>query len=224
MSTLGNVVWQDTFDDSTSLDNYEIVNGDLSSDGVLTSLGCENACDYGPAYFYRNSIASTGTWSFDFNLTSSLFFYFVGIGKVSGHALFPKHGYNLNIRPSLKLFTLDFVTTTVTTLDTFESDDSVIGWMHIDITRNDDGEISIYLDGTSIIETIQTDLTSSEHINIQLTKNSQLDNLVYSNTVDTPTEKSEDDDSPIPLNYVLTGLIFAVFIISITRSQKIRDI
>ncbi|MCE7737270.1 MAG: hypothetical protein GPJ54_20445 [Candidatus Heimdallarchaeota archaeon] len=208
----GNTVWQDTFDDSNSLDNYEIVNGELRSDGVLTSLGCDSVdCVVGSAAFYRNSLGSTGTWSFDFNLTSNFNIYFIGIGKVSGHALFPKEGYNLIIRPSLKLVVLDYVTSPITNLASYESNISLVGWMHIDITRDESGNIIVYLDGNAIIETTQKDLTNSEHINIQLSKDSQLDNLIYSNSVDLPTEKSNNDDSPIMMNIILSALILVVF-------------
>lgn len=209
----GNIVWQDTFDDSSSLENYEIVNGELRSDGVLTSLGCDNAdCVFGSTYFYRNSSGVTGAWSFDFNLTSSLNFFFIGVGKVSGHALFPKQGYNLVIRPSQKSFTLDYISSSISTLDSYTSDKSLVGWMHVDITRDEAGEIIVYLNGDSIIETIQADLTSSEHINIQLTKDSQLDNLIYSNTADLPSEKSDEEESPVMIIYVSSSYVILIFL------------
>jgi len=206
----GNTVWQDTFEDSTSLNNYEIVNGELRSDGVLTSLGCDNIdCIFGSTYFFRNSLGTTGAWSFDFNITSSLNFFFIGIGKVSGHALFPKQGYNLIIRPSQKSFTLDYVSSSIFNLDSYTTDESLVGWMHIDITRDEAGEIIVYLGGNSIIETKQADLTSSQHINIQLTKGSQIDNLAYRNSLDLPSEKS---DSPIMVITASSSYVLLIFL------------
>ncbi|MHA2028815.1 MAG: hypothetical protein ACW99A_06765 [Candidatus Kariarchaeaceae archaeon] len=219
ISAHGDVNWQETFDDDVnSLDNFDIVMGNFSSDGKLKTESCipMPGCT-AVNIMFRDSTASNGSWSFDFNINGDLFFYFVGLGKstgIVGGGLYPNEGYRLGIILNDKRVNLDYISDTSMTVGSYLSPTDYSGWMQMNITRDPSGKFEIFLDGNSIINGTQIALTTSEHINIQMGANSQLDNLTYTELHwPDPLKEDADEGNILSDNYDLFAIPVALVLI-----------
>ena len=99
------LVWEDTFDDASSLNNWWISHGNFTvQDGFLNgSSDCwtETGYPYCLNSMWKNHTAVTGTWSLDVNFDDStrfLFFYFMGLEITPDTCgCHPEYGYILII-------------------------------------------------------------------------------------------------------------------------------
>jgi len=91
------------------------------------------------------------------------------------------------------------------------------GWLHFDITRSENGRMKVFLNGSTILDYTDSNHTSSETINIQVTPGVRLDNIKYSNSIDVTSNESIAYNIEIGL---ILGSI-AVVSIYIIRKKKI---
>ena len=91
------------------------------------------------------------------------------------------------------------------------------GWLHFDITRSENGRMKVFLNGSTILDYADSNHTSSETINIQVTPGVRLDNIKYSNSIDVTSNESIAYNIEIGL---ILGSI-AVVSIYIIRKKKI---
>jgi hypothetical protein len=219
------IAWEDTFDTENSLQDWEISHGNYSVDeaeGVLVgSVDCyyDSGFDWCANYLWRDSTASTGTWSFDILLPENFaffFFYYVGISAIAD-GRHPDAGYTFIMNPSEIKINYRYSSSNRGNLDTYVLTDSVDGWQHFDITRNETGHIWVLLNGTKILNALDQFHTSSESINIQAEPRTRLDNITYSPLDPNPTSTQE-----ISPSWTLMVVIMSITALQITQKKK-RD-
>jgi hypothetical protein len=207
--------WEDTFDTIDSLDDWEVSHGNYTVDeaqGVLVgSADCylEPGPNWCANYLWRNSTASTGTWSFDIILPETFLFfiyYYVGISSTAD-GRHPTSGYSLLIFPSEIWIGSDNGT-----LDSYTLVDSLDGWQHFDIIRTETGHIQAFLNGTNILNGINTVHTFSEKINIQVEPETKLDNIIYSPeaSISTTTTTASTNFSSVVILLGSSGILVYV--------------
>ncbi len=240
------VVWSEDFDDgdmegwTVTQGNFTVVNGYLESvvneeyKGVFAGGGSE--------YFllsccFTQSNVAVGTWSFDvyFDCASELPELAVefmtkkqtrwGLGMPLGAEAHGKTygiyaGYNipgsyeLYTAPSFPVAEQIKLYSTVQGLKRKE-------WHHIDITRDEEGQIRVYINGVLGIDTIDTRVTESYYFGIMLEYcfrgKSYIDNIVVSNTIDVQPSEADTQKSgsipSFPIESVIAGLIVVSIII-----------
>jgi hypothetical protein len=79
----------------------------------------------------------------------------------------------------------------------------ISSWQHIDVTRNVEGRTCVYLNGTLVIDVVDHVVRKSWFFLLDLYRESAIDNIVVSNTVDI--------EPPSPPLYMQTWFIATVF-------------
>ncbi|MCG3218728.1 MAG: hypothetical protein KAR35_06960, partial [Candidatus Heimdallarchaeota archaeon] len=203
----GLIHWEDDFttdSDEWTFDSYdtETSNNPITSDfqitdGVLKAPDVEESGEMNAAY--HASTISTGNWSYDWYVPEDEIVY------DSFNFMFTDHSTDMNFtgfterqlnltgygivfdaeRPQIRLFKWLVLSDTVTTnyanlasVNSFSSE-PIAGLHHIDITRNADGVIQVYLDKELKIKTADTTHSTSEYFYWGSFKgDSYIDNLV----------------------------------------------
>jgi hypothetical protein len=211
------VVWSDDFEDE-DVSDWQIfgVNHTANPD-VLLSGSCSAAGGVlrpnGPEWNYAgyNSSVAYGTWSFDVDVQDvgvvgnhhfSVAFIseqfnddwlsFARLGEVYA-LIFYTNAYDDSGLISLGMGSHDPPTTNI--LGSW-STDNLIGWRHIDITREESGQFYVYVDGVLRIDGIDTVHTTSERFYFLCCQNPGLDDVSVSNTIDFDAAPPKWDESP----------------------------
>jgi len=197
------VVWSDDFDDG-DYDGWEIQRGNWSAENGFLRVSK-------PGSIYHPSTTSVGTWSFDVYVTPvgdyHIFFLFMADSPV----LYPPAG--LMDFNGYTLLIYAFPDGRSSTLDLYSSSGSWIGtrelleiydvgwdlshrWHHIDITRDNEGRICVYLNGELVIDLVDRSSNSSSYVQFLSESDPAFDNIVVKDYVDPPQiqEWSEDFD------------------------------
>ena len=176
--------WVDSFDSNDSLNDWTIDVGNFSvikNEGVLVASDCYSESGFCLSSLWRNSTATTGTWSFDLRLSESHTFfmlYFVGHLVFTTH---PASGYSVHVNKDkiLNLWYRD--SNTNVKIDTYTADNETLNnWMHFDVKRNSTGYMEVYLNYIKIMTGQNTLVTESENINFQMDDGAKIDNVSYS--------------------------------------------
>ncbi len=199
-------------------------------DGTLRATGA-------PAYASHNSDVAAGTWSFDMEHlpwsestrpSGQLGLYmFNSIFYFMGNAIedFPRSSYCLvagysvtdddwepvySIRKSLG------VGGDIGAWPLLGSwDGQELGWQHFDITRTAEGRISVFHNGTLVVQVVDTDINSSEYFIFLSYDDRALDNVVVSDTI--------DHHSGLPLYLLALGVGATSVFLSIPLWMKKRN-
>ena len=196
-------VWSDNFDDEDISDwdlfmfNYSVEpntrhpGGSSAEGGVLRLLGDRWN------FAGHNSSVAFGTWSFDIDIQdprNEIHFYVHFIcevvdddwlfrGTIGGCVSlgFYTHEYDPH---EIWLLRSDFEDEGRLFLDTSYTNDSIIGWRNVIITRELSGQYYVYLDGTLILKGKDLLVATSERFYIMSKANPAIDNVSVSNTID----------------------------------------
>jgi len=187
------VVWSDNFDDG-NYDGWYVLNGTFSAiDHTLKPVLGDNK--YLIAHL---STVTNGTWSFD---------------ELVGEGIAVWLTYD-NVEYGLVVVTFIATDGTHLRLDSVSSqgadmsrgyifNSGIASWQHIDVTRNLDGRICIYLNGTLVIDVVDHVVRKSWFFMLDAYRDDAIDNIVVSNTVDI--------EPPSPPFYMQTWFIATVF-------------
>jgi hypothetical protein len=178
-------VWSDNFDDG-NYDGWTVLNGTFTAqDHTLRSIG-------GGGLIIHPSSVTTGTWSFDIMGVND-----TDVGFMSTYplplngmtcldtGLYHSRGITLEVNAAIK--------GTWTTIGIFYPSVSVTRWQHINITRDSDGRICVYHNGTLVIDAVSTLVTKSDYFWVCFSLTSgftigntegAIDNIVVSDTID----------------------------------------
>jgi hypothetical protein len=213
LSVRTTVDWQETFDTIDSLKDWEVTHGNFTvENGVLIgAVACYNHPTTCLNHLWRNSTAVTGTWSFEIFHPESLswgsILYYTGIGLDSGGS-HPETGYTLIMLRSEIKINYRYSGTNRGTIDSYTLEDGINSWMHFVLTRDETGQIDVYLNSTKILEGTHTGITTSEKINFQIEPYTLLDNITYSSSIDPPVSP---ESSP-SWTLLLSGGSFIAFL------------
>ena len=215
--------WIDTFDSADSLKDWRVPYGNYTVDEnehVLVASNCYETNGFCLSSLWRNSTASTGTWSFDLRIVDNHSFfilYFLGISATSD-GLHPESGYAFHI-DKYKVFHLRYRQYGLNPIiNSYTPSNETKDWMHFDITRNSTGYMEIFLNYSSIITGQDNRYNSSENINFQLDNGAKLDNVSYktamiittATTTTTTTTSNSSNNSP---GFVSTEIIFSFMVV-----------
>jgi hypothetical protein len=220
------VVWSDDFDDG-DYDNWAVQTGTWGAEEKYltnTKLGS----------IYHPSSISVGTWSFDtyaYPVPSWDFSFFFMIDKplhypIQGSTEFYAYFISIYVFDDGSTSTIDLrrtaglVSGTMETLVEYEvGRDLSHKWIHVDITRESDGRIKVYLNKELVIDYVDTLITESNYFLFLSEPGPAIDNIVVKDVVETPEtyEWSEDftdgnlDDWEIRGNWSATYKYAQVF-------------
>jgi hypothetical protein len=195
-------VWSDDFDDG-NYDGWTVQEGEFSATNHVLEI--TNTEEYN--LIYHESTTVVGTWSFDMRVGESTWmntFAFMAsniwLGNFGGEEFwFFEDGYYLTFGRDPTRFTfakfqdgtgLDWATSYA-----YIPLAGASGWQHIDITRNNAGEMNIFINGTLRIEVNDTDISTSDFVcfcgrGVE-GYNIAIDNVTVSDSIDiTPTTTS----------------------------------
>ena len=209
--------WIDTFDSADSLKDWRVPYGNYTVDEnehVLVASNCYETNGFCLSSLWRNSTASTGTWSFDLRILDNHSFfilYFLGISATSD-GLHPNTGYAFHI-DRYKIFHLRYRQYgSNPIISSYTPSNETKNWMHFDITRNSTGYMEIFLNHSSIITGSDNRFTSSENINFQLDNGAKLDNVSYTTTKITTTTTTSNSSRNSP-GFESPEIIFSFMVV-----------
>ena len=128
---------------------------------------------------YRSSNVAIGTWSFD------AYFTVFGGGEVDFMLTMENYGFELEMPAANMLQLYRMAGEDQVRLIQYFFPRSLSGWQHFDITRDLDGRLCIYHNGTLVIDTVDTTVSESQFFVYITSRFGQaIDNIVVSNTVD----------------------------------------
>ncbi|MHA2252929.1 MAG: hypothetical protein ACXAD7_21380 [Candidatus Kariarchaeaceae archaeon] len=218
------IIWSENFDEENSLDDWDITYGNWSIQKKTllldncTFIQSRQDCI---SSIWHAQTRVTGTWSFDIlpsiGNAFGVIIWFIGNGETSYlEGFHPHEGYAVHFFANGEIG-LDFGAdgSFQYSIDTHISDQPLLGWQHIDITRDTEGEIIVYLNGTEILDGKHTTITSSENINIRSEIDVQLDNFGISDLNEVQTE-----ESPMIFSYGLMLLMISIIYSKIIKPKK----
>jgi len=197
ISQPSSVVWSDDFENVTKtlsewtidgiyIDGYEYIPNVTVSDGLLYSNLYFNGT--GINLLTHNSTTATGTWSVDVFPGEDFVYvmiFFMSPYWSSDYMGSPL-GYTVIIDPSqtiLGYWDSDPAGNLLMTLDS-ASISMTTGWYHIDITRQSDDMMYVYIDGVLWLQGEDSTHHSSEHFRLKTYGQTIFDNVTVSDTVD----------------------------------------
>ncbi len=198
---LSSEVWSDDFENETMTFNqwifggYNLTHGGECPANVSVTDGMLYATGPIINYMFHNSTTTTGTWSLDVFLEYD--FSHTLISFTSNYYNNPEiiggpHGYVVYLYPDGAIihFTLaywipDLAGSILDEIDTY-SFNRTSGWIHIDITRQPDSNMYVYLNGTLRLQGMDTRWSTSEYFALETHTDSYFifDNVTVSDTVD----------------------------------------
>jgi hypothetical protein len=165
------IVWSDNFSDGT-YNGWTVLNGTFFVEDGLLKTGPGNL----DVITYPSYGPSTGTWSFDLWATGWTVVYLVGNSQQDLIILFTEQNYYVQ--------SINAVTGTYSSSEEFPGKASA--WQHLNITRDQDGRICVYDNGTLVVDHVDaTFVPSSEFFDLSCRGGqAAIDNIVVSDTVD----------------------------------------
>ena len=231
-------VWSDDFDDG-NLNGWQILTGGFDvSDGYAN--GSES--DYNPMYHYHNffntmnrsSTVVVGTWSFDLFPPPNLYYsmwnvvrirpgvHFISAGNYSAFTEPSHSGYALKMdngeNPVFRL--MKIINCSDYLLAFYVTEKGYNEWFHIDITRNDDSELNVWIDGEHAMRFTDTDYSESTNLIVDVIQYMCIDNVTVSDTIDltppsTETTTTTTDETTTADSTTEAGLPFELLAIGV---------
>ncbi|MHA1613298.1 MAG: hypothetical protein ACTSYJ_00465 [Candidatus Thorarchaeota archaeon] len=196
------VVWSDDFENGTkTLSEWAV--DDIYIDGetpITTNVTISNGLLYSSSYpntsgmniLTHNSTTATGTWSVDVFLGESgndhVIIVFMSPDWPDGYMLVPYQGYVLTIENGYGHYTLgywepDMAGAIIIGIDTAPLP-AFSGWRHIDITRQPDDMMYVYIDGVLSLQGEDSRHHTSEYFRLWTRGSTIFDNITVSDTID----------------------------------------
>jgi parallel beta-helix repeat protein len=143
-----------------------------------------------PAYWnwaHHSSSLAKGTWSFDIYFMGSdgLEVWFICNDLVGGGEYNrPRYGYFIEIdQYDTDLELWRNVDDIQTRLGSYDFPGSCTGWWHIDVTRDGQGNIKVYLDDVLRVEATDTSFTTSTYFYAQFFNTQAIDNIIVDDVI-----------------------------------------
>ena len=248
----GDTVWYDNFDDKEP-DGWEtkILDWDLSdaftgepaefdtSDGTLKAPGETPGNIWYLAT--HNSSIDVGTWSFDVNIVNTDWEHFYVFLMTDDWEDYPSKAYSYDIifvtehddleidsKGGIVLYKRPGYRIQWDTIGEWSSTEEILGWHHIDVTRDPDGVFDVYLDDELIIhvedEAPVFDMFST--FRFEASSGPEIDNVVVLDTYDIETAREWTEPEPEPEpepsdeaggipGFPVTALLFGLFFIAL---------
>ncbi|MHA1577904.1 MAG: hypothetical protein ACTSU3_11130 [Candidatus Thorarchaeota archaeon] len=198
---LSSEVWSDDFENETmTLDQWIFDGYNATYGGRLpANVNMSDGMLYlnGPItnYMFHNSTTTTGTWSLDVFLEYD--FDIIVISFMSNYYMDPEtiggpFGYAVLLYPdgaiihsTLAYWIPDVSGSMTDDIDTY-SFNRTSGWIHIDITRQPDNYLYVYLNGTLRLQGMDTRWSTSDYFALETHTDSYFifDNITVSDSVD----------------------------------------
>jgi hypothetical protein len=233
------VVWSEDFDDgdyngwSTTQGAFAVEEGYLRSTvDMIEEAGFELM-----SIAYYPSTVAFGTWSFDFmiesetkghpdilvefvSLTKNRWSYSFANGQCIGFTIGPMSQKDPEQDRAFFEIFKNVDRHSVTWLEFLEFPIPERNeWHHVDITRDKDGHISVFLNGELKLEATNKDYSESRYFGVWLEYSSKgqtiIDNIVVSDTVDIePPEKEQSSQIPgFPIESLIVGLVLVILLL-----------
>lgn len=241
-------VWYDTFDDNEA-DGWKMEKIDwdlayaLQSAELDTSNGTLKAPEGTPGNIWylatHNSSLDYGTWSFDVNIVDTDWEHFYVFFMTDDWADYPGKTYSYDLifiteagdlepdsKGGIVLFKRPGWRSKWDTIGEWSSTEEIVGWHHVDITRDPDGVFDVYLDDELIIhvEDEEPEFGQFSTFRFEASSGPEIDNVVALDTYDIDTAREyefEVEPEPEPetkpggipgftFESVLLGLAFGV--------------
>jgi hypothetical protein len=234
------VVWSENFDDR-SLDGWIVTRGVFSAQ--LQTLWAYGTDAMYSNLAYHKCNVTIGTWSFDILLKKEWSWNYhpptirIMVDRIDE---FTWQGYVLNFytlsRSSGDVFALHLKkhTTSWAPLAEYQFIQPPDGWQKVDITRGSDGRITVYLNGSALIDVVDSSIESSGYfvfdtddcaqigINpatrsttfVAARESPMLDNIVV-------TERFSADETFVPISRIaISSFLIAIALFTYTRSRS----
>ena len=212
------VVWNDNFNDN-DYDGWTLELGSFTAiDGSLRGVDATNAIRH-------DTTTTQGTWSFDVQILAQTSAYITLFGEVVLSGIVDEC-YTIRINQ----FGIDLRQSTDwsnTYLDQTSFTDPISGWQHLDVTRDGSGQFYVYLNGTQLLEGIDTTHDTALFFVLYCTNTAAFDNIVVSDTVDiVPTTGPGGTGAPppalpgFPFAAVILGLLIPLTVVLLRRRHK----
>ncbi len=217
-------VWSDNFDDG-NYDGWMVANGTFTAAGhTLKPIG-------GAGYIIHPSSVETGTWSFDILPGTDTAVMFI-----CNHPVPINESIALGIvvggggHPALALIELREGSGT-SNPPIYYYERSPTAWQHVDITRDSEGRVHVYLNGTLALDEMHPGFTS-QYLAVQFIASDSLtisnaegglDNIVVSNTIDIESPPVPFYRQPWFIPAVFAAVIAAPLIVALLIRRKSRS-
>ena len=218
-------VWHDTFDDG-ELDGWEteILDWDLSDafTGEAAEFDLTNGTLKAPEgtpgnIWYlatHNSSIDIGTWSFDVNIVDTDWWHFYVFFMTDDWEMYPGKAYSYDLvfstepgypeddsKGAVVLFKRGGWRSKWDTMDEWGTSEEIVGWHHVDVTRDPDGVFDVYLDDELIIhvEEEEPEFDKFSTFRFEASSGPEIDNVVVLDTYDIETAREyEFEPEPEP--------------------------
>ncbi len=235
------VVWSEDFDDG-DIDGWTIVQGNFSvEDGTLRSIVEE--FHYAERWFlsvmYHPSTIAVGTWSFDFmfdspsespvivvDFMSQTQHQYLGTSRGNNYGFYVGNEYPAQVVLYQDAHFQGPGGSFVERHTTFSGTERQ-KWHHIDITRDEEGRLRVYIDGDLGIDVVDKAYSESSFLGVMLEHSRRgdavIDNIVVSDTIDVEPSQSEEGSRGIPgfpFESVIIAIVVGVFIFWRMQQRK----
>jgi len=258
-------VWYDTFDDEELVGwETEILDWDLSdaftgevaefdtSNGTLKAPGGTPGNIWYLATY--NSSIDIGTWSFDVNIVNTDWEHFYVFLMTDDWADYPDKAYSYDIvfstelgypepdsKGSIALFKRNGYRVKWDTIGEWSSTEEILGWHHVDVTRDPEGVFDVYLDDELImhVEDDEPEFGMFSAFRFEASSGPEIDNVVVLDTYDVETArewtKPEPEPEPEPevepepesrgipgftIESVVLGLVVGAFLLLMVQRRR----
>jgi hypothetical protein len=184
------IVWTEDFEDGTYAPEWTVMEGDYSASEYFLKAGNDKLQYY---TINRTSTITSGTWSFDV-----FFDGYVSMGNylrvipISSGPISPQSGLYLSIENGYG-FTqwydgfelnnwIDYEYISFCYDNSFDFQNT-FNWHHIDITRDISGKFNVFVNGTLILQAIDSTHQSSENFIFNSKWNHAIDNITVDDTI-----------------------------------------
>ncbi|MFX0051531.1 MAG: hypothetical protein ACFE8U_09600 [Candidatus Hermodarchaeota archaeon] len=185
------IVWTEDFDDGTYAPEWTVMEGDYSASEYFLQAGNDKLQYY---TINRTSTITSGTWSFDvfFDGYVSMGNYLRVYPISSGSISLPQSGLYLPIENGYGFtqwydgFELnkwndgEYISFCYDNSFDFEN---TFNWHHIDITRDSSGKFNVFVNGTLLLQAIDSTHQSSENFIFNSKWNHAIDNITVDDTI-----------------------------------------
>ncbi|MGD9396603.1 MAG: hypothetical protein PVJ05_09270 [Candidatus Thorarchaeota archaeon] len=232
------VIWEDDFDDGTYAPEWTICdnltsagfhNGDYGWSGSTwsaTNNYLEKVTEASPGWgvISHPSNLAYGRWSFDFKANGTIFFIsnnFYDMDDLyedssSYFVFFDVFSYD----EEFAIFLAKRFDNTRTILDSHYHV-PIAGWYHLDLTRNMTGGFTVYLNGSQIMQVVDTDIDTSEMFWLWFHNGDMIDNVVVDNIWDyTPTTPTAAPPPIPPYVWLLVGSAAVVIVVAVVFLRR----
>jgi hypothetical protein len=236
-SCFADVVWSEDFEDG-DLDGWIIVQGAFAIvDGALESKVSQNLLMdfYLMSGMYHPSTVSVGTWSFDFKCegksdSPEFIIDFISLTqhRMNTGSIGKNYGFYIGfVRPQqYEIYRNTKYPSAEKALQICQSHSGteLNKWHHVDITRDEDGRIRVYVDGVMGINHVDKTYSESMYLGVNLEYSPRgkaiIDNIVVSDTIDVePSPKKGFNIPGFPFESLITGLVTVTILIWISRTH-----